>query len=395
MAGITGLGTTYNLPNFVGELFDVTPSDTPFLSAIGGLTGGVQAVGTQFEWQGYDLRSAGQNTALEGAAAPTAQERVRFSVNNVCQVHQEAVKVSYTKQAAVGQHNGLIISGSNPVTDEVGFQVSAMLKQIARDAEWSFLNGSYNLPVDNTTTRKTRGLLAAIATTRQNAGSAVAATLQFAADTITKTAHGLVANDQVVLDTIVTTTGLTADVVYYVSGTVAANTFQIATTRGGAAIDMGTADGTANYTKTVALTNTAIDNVLQSVFDNGGITESETATLICNSSPKRALTAAYANLYGKHVENTRNVGGVNLTTIETDFGVLNIMLDRHMPQHKVAVVSLDECAPVFLEIPGKGHLFVEDLAKTGASIDKQIYGELGLKYGNEKAHGLASNFLVT
>jgi hypothetical protein len=33
-------GTTFNLPNFVGELFELTPADTPFLSAIGGLTGG-------------------------------------------------------------------------------------------------------------------------------------------------------------------------------------------------------------------------------------------------------------------------------------------------------------------------------------------------------------------
>ncbi|WP_442928355.1 SU10 major capsid protein, partial [Microbacterium sp. MMO-79] len=40
MAGITGQGTNYNLPNFVGELFQVSPSETPLLSAIGGLTGG-------------------------------------------------------------------------------------------------------------------------------------------------------------------------------------------------------------------------------------------------------------------------------------------------------------------------------------------------------------------
>jgi len=43
MAGITGQGTTYNLPNYVGELFAVSPEDTPFLSSIGGLTGGVSA----------------------------------------------------------------------------------------------------------------------------------------------------------------------------------------------------------------------------------------------------------------------------------------------------------------------------------------------------------------
>ncbi|MEV6647765.1 hypothetical protein [Amycolatopsis sp. NPDC051371] len=33
----------YNAPNFVGESFALTPTDTPFLSAIGGLTGGKRA----------------------------------------------------------------------------------------------------------------------------------------------------------------------------------------------------------------------------------------------------------------------------------------------------------------------------------------------------------------
>ena len=40
MGAVSGLGDSYDLPNFVGELFNITPSDTPFLSAIGGMTGG-------------------------------------------------------------------------------------------------------------------------------------------------------------------------------------------------------------------------------------------------------------------------------------------------------------------------------------------------------------------
>jgi hypothetical protein len=78
MAGITGQGTTFNLPNFVGELFAVSREDTPFLSSIGGLTGGRAAESTLFQWQSYDLRAAADDRQrLEGAAAPTAEERVR------------------------------------------------------------------------------------------------------------------------------------------------------------------------------------------------------------------------------------------------------------------------------------------------------------------------------
>ena len=42
MPQVTGIGTTWNLPNYAGELFTADPTQTPFLSMIGGLTGGRQ-----------------------------------------------------------------------------------------------------------------------------------------------------------------------------------------------------------------------------------------------------------------------------------------------------------------------------------------------------------------
>src|SRR5690242_9396631 len=107
MSGITGLGTTYNLPNYTGVLFQLTPSETKFFSAIGGLSNGGQTTSKQFEWETFDLRNAGQNVALEGATAPTAQQRVRGNVTNVCQIQHEKVSVSYTKLGAFGQKNGI------------------------------------------------------------------------------------------------------------------------------------------------------------------------------------------------------------------------------------------------------------------------------------------------
>jgi hypothetical protein len=95
-----------------GLLFGLTPADTPFFSAIGGLSGGRQTTDTEFEWGTYDLRSAGQNVALEGQDAPTPQERVRGTAKNVLQIHQEAVAVSYTKQAAIARLGGLASQGT-------------------------------------------------------------------------------------------------------------------------------------------------------------------------------------------------------------------------------------------------------------------------------------------
>lgn len=307
MAGITGLGTTFNLPNFVGELFSVSPEDTPFLSAIGGLTGGISETSTVFTWQSYDLRDAADDRQrTEGADAPNAEGRVRANGANVLEIHQEQVSVTYTKQAARGLVASTTTLGSQPVQDELSWQLTQEFKQIARDVEKSFITGTYASPANNSSPRKTRGLLEAITTNVVAAGGV-----------------------------------LTADDVL---------------------------------------------DLMQEVWENGGIQESETRTLIVGAAAKRALTKLFVTDKG-YEEQTRDVGGVSLQTIETDFGRCNIMLDRYMPTSDIAVVSLEECAPHFMEIPGKGHFFAEPLAKTGAADKVQIYGEIGLGYGNERKHG--------
>lgn len=323
MPGITGQGTTFNLPNYVGELFAVTPTDTPFLSSIGGLSGGVPVNSTLFQWQGYDLRDADNDRQrVEGAPAPTRTARQRFNVNNVVEIHQEALEVTYTKQAATGQfnstgsdHPGSVgLTGSNPVLDEVDWQTTQHLIQIARDIEVSFITGEFANPATNAQPRKTRGILEAIETNVVDADD----------------------------------------------------------------------DGPQRLARTMVL------DLLQMVWESGGIMQSDTATLMVNGGLKRQLTKIFIT-DANYQERTRTVGGVNVLTIETDFGTLNIMLNRHMPPAELAVLSLDEIQPAFLEIPGKGFLFVEPLAKTGASDDLQIYGEIGLRYGNEKAHGKILN----
>lgn len=312
MAGITGLGTTYNLPNYVGELFAASPEDTPLLSAIGGLTGGESVGATLFEWQGYDLRDAEDNRQrLEGADAGAGEQRVRFNASNVLEIHQEAVEISYTKQGATKQRgagaDAVTIGNTTIPADELAWQLDQQFKQIARDVEKTFITGTYARPADNTAPRKTRGLLEAIST-------------------------------------------------------------NVATVEG-------------------ALTEDAIGDLFQDVWTNGGIQEGETRTVIVGAALKRALTKLFIKDAG-YKEETRNVGGVNLQTFETDFGRANIMLDRYMPADKLAVVSLEDVKPAFLEIPGKGHFFAEPLAKTGAADKVQIYGEIGLNYGNERKHGV-------
>lgn len=397
MAGITGQGTTFNVPNYVGELFAVSPEDTPFLSMIGGLTGGEAADATYFQWQGYDLREADDSRQrLEGANAPTAEARVRFNVGNVVEIHQESVELTYTKLAATGQfnstgstHPGSVgLGGGNPVLNELDWQITQCLKQIARDVEKSFITGTYNNPNTNATARRTRGILEAIETNVSTQGGTAIGTAVIEADdeTFTISAHGLANGDIVSLSSL---TGGAVGVVrtdthYYVRD-VATNTFKIASRPGGTAVAFST-DGGAVVYEVTPLTEAIILDALQQVWENGGIQEDETATLMSNAALKRALTKIFIT-NKNYQETSRNVAGVSVTTIETDFGRLNLRLNRYMPTSTLAIVSLEECAPVFLPIPGMGFLFVEDLGKQGAAQRKQVYGEIGLKYGNEKKHG--------
>ncbi|WP_040815059.1 SU10 major capsid protein [Nocardia concava] len=313
MATVSGQGTTFNLPNYTGELFSVAPSDTPFLSAIGGLSGAATTNSVEFEWQTEGLETTSvNNSKVEGAAAPTASEVDRQNVSNVVEIHQEAIEVSYTKQAAVGLHNGINIEASNPVRDELAHQVMLKLRKVAVDIEKSFLSGVYAKPGTNATARTTRGVLTAITT----------------------------------------------------------NVF---------------ANGGTNR----ALTKAIIDNALSAMFTAGSPLDQDNTVLMLGPAQKIALSNLYATATLNTPTQTRNVGGVAVDTVITDFGTFGVMVNRWFPANQIGVVDLSVCRPVFLNIPGKGTgVFVEPLAKTGASDKYQLYGEVGLNYGPEVYHGL-------
>jgi hypothetical protein len=389
MAGITALGTNYNLPNYTGILHALTPADTPFFSAIGGLTGGGQVTSTEMEWQTYDLRDATQPAIVEGADAPTLVGRVRANVTNVVQIHQSAVGVAYSKAAAYGLKSGTNNEAMNPVRSELDWQVEQELKAMVRDINYSFIQGVYQKPSDNNTGRKTRGLLTAITTNAHIADETLVGngdSLWEADDeVITEATHGLAVGDRVRIAIDSGATGATAGY-YWVKTVPSSSTFTVSTTKGGATQAIS-ADGQVDVYKATALTIDKFNTLLQAIFDGGGLSEQETATILVNSGLKVELSGLYANAYGKFTETSRNVGGVNLTTLVTDFGVLNVMLDRQMPQGTLAVASLEQCRPVYLEVPSRGHFFAEPLAKTGATDRTQIYGEAGLEYGSQLAHG--------
>ena len=136
-----------------------------------------------------------------------------------------------------------------------------------------------------------------------------------------------------------------------------------------------------------AALRTAINSMLAGMYED----ETSVAPLIqpvifVNGSTKVLLSEAYSN-NGGLADRSRTIGGVNVETIVTDFGTFGVVLDRYIPTDTLLLADMSVVAPVFLEIPGKGHFFTEPLAKTGAYDRAQIYGEIGLEYGPEQYHG--------
>lgn len=398
MAAISGQITITNALDYYGTLYGITPEDTPFLSMAGGLTGGHQTDSVIFGWQTYDLRAASQPAVIEGAAAPTGTGRTRSFVFNVVQIFHETIEMSYTKLGATGQfattgsaHPGSVgLAGypRNPA-NEYDWQVEQILKQIARDVDYTFLNGTFVEPADSASARKTRGILAAITThaVSKEVSSVTNATGVASTDIVTATGAAPADGTQIRVDSVTGGSPIAVGDVYVVDN-IDANTFYLCndTESTASRVNFTTDITDLDFTILTQPTADMILRMMQDIWDDGGIQESETRTLWCNSALRRYLTKLFIT-DKSYSEETRNIGGVSVDRILTDFGWLNVALDRFMPKDTLLIASMEQVAPVHMMIPGKGFLFKEELGRAGSAVKEQIYGEIGLEYGYEGAHG--------
>lgn len=164
MANVTGMGNTWNLPNYAGDLFTADSINTPILTMIGGLTGGKQTNNFEFPVSSeYSLPNAKQPEISEKASltAPQAQVIVRTQTTNQTQVFHETVSVSYMKESNRGRLTGLNTAGqqNNVQTTELDWQIARTLEKISRDIEYTIINGVYQKAPDENTAGKTRGLI--------------------------------------------------------------------------------------------------------------------------------------------------------------------------------------------------------------------------------------------
>ena len=311
MANVNATGTVFNLPNFAGQLYSSTPAVTPFLSLI--QSRAVKTDNFQFPTGvEYTLDAASQPAISETASltAPTAVSYVRSQNTNVTQIFHEKISVTYAKQSSGGRLSGVTSSlDQSCAPNELDFQTARAIEKIARDVEYTFINGVYQLAGNSSQANKTRGMLAAA--------------------------------------------------------------------------------GTVVNCQNAALTQSVLNSAFKNAFDAGA--DFTDMVLICGPAVKQKLSAVYASQAGFNLPESRNVGGVNLISLETDFGPVRILLDRFMPSGVLLGADISCIRPVEQDVPDKGNFFREPLSKSGAAEEYQIFGQIGLDHGPAWKHFKITN----
>ena len=92
----------------------------------------------------------------------------------------------------------------------------------------------------------------------------------------------------------------------------------------------------------------------------------------------------------------REINGIKLSSVVTPLGVVYLYLGEFLPKGTALLLNLDVISPVYQPVPGKGNFFLEQLAKTGAGEQYQLFGQIGLDHGPEWYHakftGIAQTF---
>lgn len=131
-----------------------------------------------------------------------------------------------------------------------------------------------------------------------------------------------------------------------------------------------------------------IDTIMKTAFDGGAPLRD--AILLLNSTQKLKISRRYG-----FAPEHRNVGGVNIEQIETDFGVVGTVLDRFVPSDTLLLVDLSVLKLHFMQRPGVPLFGAEPIAKIGLADRWQLSGEIGLEYGPESWHAKVTGLSTT
>jgi len=142
---------------------NISPTDTPMLSRF---RKGQRAEAVKVEWQTDTLATATSNAQIEGFAAVATAVSATTRVANYCQISEKTFTISRTQEqvSKAGRKS------------EIAFQTTKKLKELARDMEWTLVNGTSATGASGTA-RTLSGILEWISTNTYSAsGSALTET---------------------------------------------------------------------------------------------------------------------------------------------------------------------------------------------------------------------------
>lgn len=143
-------------------IYDVSPTETPYLSAIPK----VKATSTKHEWQTRALTAAsGSNAVIEGDDATTDASTANVRVFNYTQIADKVARVTGTQEAVnkAGRRS------------EMALQMSDRMKELKRDVETSLLQNVAYVAGNDSTARVCAGLQTYVKTNIDKASDATAA----------------------------------------------------------------------------------------------------------------------------------------------------------------------------------------------------------------------------
>ena len=144
MAGLTTYDTIGIREDLSDIIYNISPTDTPFMSGIGK----TKATNTKYDWQTDTLSAVAANAAVEGAAISYGSLTSTTLAFDYTQISTKAVQVTGTDDAVLAAGR----------SSELAYQVAKAAKELKRDMENALLSNTAKAVGDNTTARTLGGL---------------------------------------------------------------------------------------------------------------------------------------------------------------------------------------------------------------------------------------------
>lgn len=128
-----------------------------------------------------------------------------------------------------------------------------------------------------------------------------------------------------------------------------------------------------------------INDLLEKIRDNGG--DISNLVIWANTVNINQINGSAVEYGMKLGDAYSNEFGIQVRDLLLPIGRTRIALGEFVPAGTVFAFNFDVINPVEQPTPNKGNFFLEELAKTGAGEKYQLFGQIGLDYGNELYHG--------